>query len=106
VGAAAGTARLLELSEDQTVQALSLALVANVHLYNVRCGQLSDWKGCAGPNGARNGIFATLLAREGMTGPSAPIEGQGGFQKVVGVFDWQPGSSDLPLITRTHLKFH
>ncbi|GIR86382.1 MAG: hypothetical protein CM15mP85_30060 [Rhodobacterales bacterium] len=27
------------------------------------------WKGCAGPNGARNGVFAARLAREGMSGP-------------------------------------
>lgn len=33
------------------------------------------WKGCAGPNGARNGIFAARLAREGMTGPYRAFDG-------------------------------
>lgn len=33
------------------------------------------WKGCAGPNGARNGIFAATLAAEGLTGPYHPFEG-------------------------------
>lgn len=106
VGTAAGVARLFELDEEQTGNALSLALAPNVSLYNVRCGALSDWKGCAGPNGARNGVFAALLAREGVTGPSAVVEGKGGLQAVVGPFDWQVRTGPLPLIVGTHLKFH
>ena len=33
-----------------------------------RRGQLSMWKGVAEANGARNGLFAALLAQAGMTG--------------------------------------
>lgn len=106
VGAAAGAGYLVGLPTDLLAHALSLALVANLHLYNVRAGALSDWKGCAGPNGARNGVFAALLAHDGITGPSAPVEGKGGFHEIVGDFDWQPGSVSLPLITQTHLKRH
>lgn len=106
VGAAAGAAHLLKLSEEAMAHALSLALVDNLHLYNVRSGALSDWKGCGGPNGARNGVFAALLAREGVTGPSAPVEGKGGLWEVVGEFDWRVGQGALPLIAQTHLKLH
>jgi 2-methylcitrate dehydratase len=87
VGTAAGAANLLGLDEARTANALSLALSANLALYNVRCGTLSDWKGCAGPNGARNGLFAALLARDGVTGPTAPVEGKGGL------FDWSRARS-------------
>jgi len=44
--------------------ALSLAVTPNLCTYQTRAGELSMWKGCAGPNGARNGVFAALLAAE------------------------------------------
>jgi len=106
VGAAAGSARLLGLGEAQAGEAVSLALSSNLQLYNVRAGDLSDWKGCAGPNGARNGVFAALLARDGVTGPSAAVEGRGGLWQVVGDFNWQVDARDMPLIVATHLKLH
>lgn len=39
------------------------------------------WKGCAAANGARQGVFAALLAAEGMTGPSEPFDGVFGLWK-------------------------
>ncbi|CAH2894508.1 MAG: hypothetical protein PCALPYG88_0643 [uncultured Paraburkholderia sp.] len=105
VGTAAGAGRLLGISEAQLAHAISLALAPNLHLYNVRCGTLSDWKGCAGPNGARNGIFAALLAREGVSGPAAVVEGAGGLFDIVDPFEWRV-DGDRPWITTTHLKFH
>jgi 2-methylcitrate dehydratase len=106
VGTAAGAGKLLGLTVEQIGHALSLALAPNLHLYNVRCGELSDWKACAGPNGARNGVFAALLARDGFTGPSAVIEGKGGLFDAITPFEWRFGAGDAPLITGTHLKFH
>ena len=67
--------RLLGMSRDQMAQAVALSLIANLCTYQTRAGELSMWKGCAGPNGARNGIFAARLAAEGMTGPYNPFEG-------------------------------
>ena len=49
----------------------------------VRAGELSMWKGCSFANAGRNGVFSTLLAREGMTGPSPIFEGEMGFFKQV-----------------------
>jgi 2-methylcitrate dehydratase len=106
VGTATGAGRLLGLDEARMANALALALAPNLHLYNVRCGTLSDWKGCAGPDGARNGVFAALLARDGVTGPTAPFEGKGGLFELVGPFDLQPGASARPLLMDTHLKCH
>src|SRR3989442_1033246 len=51
------------------------------------------WKGCAGPNGARHGVFAAQLAREGMTGPYNAYEGVFGIWKqTLG----KPGEFRLP----------
>lgn len=106
VGAAAGAARLFNVDEAAMANAISLALAPNLNLYNVRCGQLSDWKGCAGPNGARNGVFAAMLAADGVSGPTAPVEGQGGLIELIGPFDWQVGTGAQPMLVGTHLKLH
>ena len=45
--------------------ALRLAVVPNICLYETRVGAISNWKGLAGPNGSRNGLFAALLAEVG-----------------------------------------
>lgn len=105
VGTAGGVALLLGLDEVQTAHALSLALTAHLHLFNVRCGELSDWKGCAGPNAARHGVFSALLAQAGISGPSAPIEGKGGLTTVLGSMDWQLGEGPARILN-THLKLH
>src|SRR5262249_17321857 len=77
---AVGAARLLGLKRDQIAEALSLAIVPNLALAATRYGTLGEWKGCAGGNGARNGMFAALLAARGMTGPEKPIEGKHGLE--------------------------
>jgi 2-methylcitrate dehydratase len=48
-----------------------------------RVQTLSDWKGFADAEAARNAIFAALLARGGLTGPAPIFEGQSGFFKQV-----------------------
>jgi 2-methylcitrate dehydratase len=106
VGTAAGAANLLRLDEQRTANALSLALSANLALYNVRTGELSDWKGAAGPNGARNGLFAAELARAGVTGPTAPVSGKGGLADIAGAFEWKAGAGPAPLLMNTHIKLH
>ncbi len=97
--------RLLGLDRAQMGHALALALVPNMATYQTRQGELSVWKGCAGANGARNGLFAALLAQAGITGPDKPIEGACGLWDIVGRFDWplQPGTPPAR-IARTNLK--
>jgi 2-methylcitrate dehydratase len=80
---ALGAAKLMKLSKVQTVQAVNLAGIANVALRQTRVGDLSMWKACAFSNAARNGVFAAMLARLGMTGPSPIFEGEKGFMKLV-----------------------
>jgi 2-methylcitrate dehydratase len=84
--------------------------VCNTALRQTRAGELSMWKGCAFANAARNGVFAALLAAEGMTGPAPIFEGELGLMKLVtrtpfdvpalGGEDGQPF-----MINETYIKF-
>lgn len=73
--------RLLDLSRQQLREALALAIIPNLSTYQTRAGELSMWKGCAAANGARQGVFAAMLASHGMTGPSDPFDGVFGLWK-------------------------
>ncbi len=80
--------KLLGLTEEQMVHALSLATVPNIALRLTRFGEISMWKACASANAARNGVFAALLAKRGMTGPRPLFEGEKGFfNQVTGPFE-------------------
>jgi len=87
VGSAVGAGKLLGLDRTRMGQAVALAITPNIALHCTRRGDLSMWKGVAGPNGARNGVFAALLAAEGMTGPAAAIEGSHGLRELAGSFE-------------------
>src|SRR5207244_3523437 len=67
----------------KTTHAIGMAGVANVALRQTRAGELSMWKGCAFANAARNGVFAALLAAEGLTGPAPIFEGELGIMKLL-----------------------
>lgn len=79
LGAALGCSRLLGLDEKRMRNAVGLAVVPNIALNQTRTGTLSMWKGMAGPQGARAGVFAACLAREGMTAPDGVFDGKFGF---------------------------
>lgn len=84
VASAAAASVANHLSPEQTRNAMSLAVTANLALQATRLGTLSMWKGCAAGNACRNGVFAAELAAAGLTGPEAPFEGRGGLLTVVG----------------------
>ncbi len=90
IAGAVGAAKVLGLDRTHTAEAVSLAITPNVALASTRYGHLSMWKGCAEANGARNGVFAVLLAAEGMTGPDKPLEGGHGLHNLIGPFELQP----------------
>src|SRR5437762_6530490 len=80
---ALAAATLFGLDARRMRHALGIAGVAGVALRQSRVGELSHWKGCAFANAARHGVYAALLAREGMTGPAPIFEGEKGFEKLV-----------------------
>lgn len=108
LGIAAGLAKVLRSSREQTAHALSLAIVPSIPLRVTRFGQLSQWKASATGHAAMTATFATRLARAGVSGPPAPFEGKDGlFERV-----WPDFSLDLAqaggpaAIERASLKRH
>jgi 2-methylcitrate dehydratase len=86
--AALGAAKALKVSAEIMPHVLGLATVPNCALGQTRAGELAMWKGLASANACRNGVFACMLAREGVTGPTDPFEGKRGLWKLVtGSFD-------------------
>jgi 2-methylcitrate dehydratase len=107
----AAAAKLFGLDAGRITQALNLAGTPNVTLRQTRAGELSEWKGCAFANASRNGVFAAMLAAEGLTGPAPIFEGEMGFFKQVsGPFELEklggenPGDDDF-VIKKTSIKF-
>jgi 2-methylcitrate dehydratase len=92
--------RLLGLDREGMRDALALAIIPNMPTYQTRAGELSMWKGCAGPNGARNGVFAAWLASQGMTGPFQAFDG------VFGIWNQATGGDkfDITLPEKGHTK--
>ena len=79
VAVAAACARLLGLSRENIAAAVSMAVVPNNVLKQVRTGHLSMWKAVTAGHSGKAGVFAALLAREGMNAPYLPFEGGAGW---------------------------
>ncbi len=109
LSSATAACKLLGLDTTRTTHALGIAGVCNVALRQTRVGELSMWKGCAFANAARNGVFAALLAGEGMTGPAPIFEGEAGFMKLVTRENYEVapfGGGGQPfMINQTYIKF-
>jgi 2-methylcitrate dehydratase len=109
ISATLAASKLLGLSHEQTVHALGIAVTTGTALRLTRAGELSMWKGCAFAFAARNGVFAAMLAADGLTGPAPLFEGEMGFfQQVSGPFDLPklggPGADDW-MLPKTSIKF-
>ena len=104
----AGICNLLGLSVEQTANAIGMTATATVPLRVTRSGELTPWKNVATAFAARNGVFAAMLASEGMVGPGNSFEGRKGlFDNVTGPFEIAPfptegGDFHIP---RTLLKY-
>src|ERR1700733_13490154 len=91
VALAAG--KLMKLSPEQLTQAVNIAVNDHIPMAQTRVQTLSDWKGFADAEAARNAVFAASLARGGLSGPAPIFEGQSGFFKQVsGKADIDPDS--------------
>jgi 2-methylcitrate dehydratase len=112
ISSAVAACKLMDLDPAKIAHAVGIAGVCNVALRQTRSGELSEWKGCAFANAARNGVFAATLAAEGLTGPAPIFEGDLGFFNLVtrGPFDpapfgAEPGNTDGFMINKTYIKF-
>ena len=104
---AAAVSKVLGLSVGQTANAIAISGTANNALRVTRTGNLSNWKGLAYPQVGKEGTFAALLARAGITGPEQVFEGNKGFKETIAgdfTIDWS--KEDLESVLRTIIKKH
>ena len=87
VALAAG--KLMKLDAAKLTQAVNLAINDHISMGQTRRQVLSDWKGLADGEASRNAVFAAMLARAGLTGPT-PI-----FEGTLGVFKQVSGEADI-----------
>lgn len=83
IAVAAGAGKLMKLAPAELAECISIATVANNPINQSRRDTLTMWKAAAAGQAGRAGIFAALLARAGMKGPSLPFTGQLGWSKIV-----------------------
>lgn len=104
---AAAVAKALRLPAEQTANAIAISGTANNALRVTRTGDLSNWKGLAYPQVGKEGTFAALLARAGITGPAEVFEGNKGFkQTIAGEFTIDWSAEKLDSVLRTIVKKH
>ena len=99
VALAAG--KLMKLDAARLAQAVNLAVNDHIPMAQTRVQTLSDWKGLADAEAARNAVFAAQLARGGLTGPAPIFEGNSGFFKQVS----GPATVDVAAFGRRGVPF-
>jgi 2-methylcitrate dehydratase len=109
MGASLASGKLLGLSKEELGHSLSISIVPNLPLMATRSGELSMWKGCATAYATKAGVFAAMLAKEGMEGPYEPFEGRNGLWEKANIDFIDPKVLEkqfIPFgITRTDFKF-
>ena len=110
VATAAGLCNFLRLSLDDTAHAVGIAATASLPLRVTRSGELTPWKNAATAFATRNGLFAALLAAEGMVGPNSnafPKSRNGLWENVTGPFDLEafPGAGGRALTPEVQIKY-
>lgn len=102
---AAAVAKALRLPAAQIAHAIAIAGTSQNALRVTRTGDLSNWKGLAYPEVGKEGAFAALLARAGITGPAKVFEGNKGFKdSIAGDFSLDWSREDLESVLRTVVK--
>jgi 2-methylcitrate dehydratase len=108
IATAAGVCNLLSTFIEATGHAIGIAATSSLPLRVTRSGELTTWKNVATAYATRNGLFAALLAAEGMTGPGNAFEGRNGlWEKVTGPFELSPfpNHGGAFLTPRVQLKY-
>jgi len=106
LGSAMGAGKVLGLTKEQLANAASLALVPNINLGVRIRGEHSMYKEVYAGMSARQGLFAALMAREGITGPEGAIEDEQGLRSMVDTIQFEPlgGKGTQFAVERTELK--
>ena len=76
---AMASAKLMRLSHEQLCHCISIAVVNNNILRQVRKDSATMFKSAASGYAGKAGVFAAMLAGYGMEGPDLPVEGKAGW---------------------------
>jgi 2-methylcitrate dehydratase len=102
---AAGSARLLGLSAEQTADAIAIAAADNVSLAAIHSEPVSNWKGLSPGITAQRAVYTTALAQRGVTGPRGIIEGPNGLEQLFDQpIDLRLHDRHLGVVANTYLK--
>nr|WP_293344791.1 MmgE/PrpD family protein [Mycobacterium sp.] len=102
---AAGSAKLLGLSAEQTAGAIAAAAADNVSLAAVHAEPVSNWKGISPAITGMRAIYTTMLAARGVTGPKSLFEGPHGLVQLFDQpIDFHTSDRGLDCVEQTYLK--
>ena len=82
--------KLMGLNEEQMMAAAGIGGSSHFTLGGVVAGHLTNMKNMADPFAAQAGIYAALMAREGITGSEYVLEGKEGLFEVLKSVEWRP----------------
>lgn len=102
---AAGSAKLLGLTAEQTANAIAAAAADNVSLAGVHAEPVSHWKGISPASTGMRAVYTTMLAARGVTGPKALFDGPHGLVQLFGQpIDFHTADRALSCVEQTYLK--
>ncbi len=105
ISVAAGAAKLLHLTPEQTAHAIAIAAADNVSLAAVHSEPVSNWKGISPGITAQRAVYTTGLAQRGITGPRGLFEGPNGLEQLFGQrIDLHLDDPTLGVVKDTYLK--
>jgi 2-methylcitrate dehydratase len=105
ISVAAGAAKLLHLSAEQTANAIAIAAADNVSLAAIHSEPVSNWKGISPAITAQRAVYTTALAQHGITGPRGIFEGPNGLERLFGqTIDLRLDDPTLGVVRETYLK--
>lgn len=102
---AAGSAKLLGLSAEQTANAIAAAAADNVSLAGVHAEPVSHWKGISPASTGMRAVYTTMLAARGVSGPKSLFDGPHGLVQLFGQpIDFHTADRALSCVEQTYLK--
>ncbi len=105
ISVAAGAAKLLHLTAEQTANAIAIAAADNVSLAAIHSEPVSNWKGISPAITAQRAVYTTALAQHGITGPRGIFEGPNGLERLFGqTIDLRLDDPTLGVVRETYLK--
>jgi 2-methylcitrate dehydratase len=105
ISVAAGAAKLLHLTAEQTANAIAIAAADNVSLAAIHSEPVSNWKGISPGITAQRAVYTTALAQRGITGPRGIFEGPNGLERLFSQpIDLRLDDPTLGVVRDTYLK--